>query len=232
MKTYVIISAGGAGKRMGAKVPKQFLELDGKPILLRTIELFTSLDIQPEIILVLPALYIKKWQEYCVKNNLWIKHTIVEGGITRFHSVKSALKHVENKSIVVVHDGVRPFVPREMIEKMLDFKFTEQYAGIIPVLPIEESVREKVYDENGDMSGSRPVQRENFFTVQTPQIFDSTRLKLAYKRPYSQAFTDDASVLEASGCKVEICRGSKMNLKITTPEDLAEAKLIYRVFDK
>lgn len=212
---------------MGATVPKQFLELGGKPILLRTLELFTSLSREVNIILVLPHSYVNNWQEYCVKNRLWFKHIIVEGGLTRFHSVKAALELVPNNVVVAVHDGVRPFVPQELIEDMFDYKFTEKSAGIIPVLPVADSMREKVFGADGDMTGSKPVPRENYFVVQTPQVFDSTRLKMAYKKPYSPTFTDDATVIESAGYSIDTCLGNRLNLKITTPEDLSEAEIIF-----
>jgi 2-C-methyl-D-erythritol 4-phosphate cytidylyltransferase len=226
-KYYAIITAGGSGTRMGSMVPKQFLELAGKPILLRTLELFTELDREVEMILVLPPRYIKNWQDYCVKNQLWFKHVIVEGGLTRFHSVKAALEFVPDNAVVAVHDGVRPFVPRELVQEMLDYDFSEKYAGIIPILPMVDSMREKILDSEGEMIGSRPVPRDNYFIVQTPQVFDSTRLKRAYKKPYSPTFTDDATVIESAGYSVDTCEGSRLNLKITTPEDLKEANIIY-----
>lgn len=212
---------------MGATVPKQFLELGGKPIILRTLELFTSLQTDVSIILVLPHSYIQAWQDYCVKNKLWFKHIIVEGGLTRFHSVKAALEYVPDDVVVAVHDGVRPFVSEELIEGMLHYKFTEKVAGIIPVLPVADSMREKIFGGDGDVTGSRPVPRENYFVVQTPQVFDSTRLKKAYKKPYSPTFTDDATVVESAGYPIDICQGNRLNLKITTPDDLSEAEIIF-----
>lgn len=237
MKRYAIITAGGTGTRMGAKVPKQFLELDGKPILLKTIELFTKLrfseeefrkkqDFEVEIILVLPHDHIETWQRYCVSHDLWFKHTLVEGGITRFHSVRAALQMVPDGAVVAVHDGVRPFVPGEMIKRMLRYEFNESIAGVVPVMPVVESVRRKISDADGRVISTVSANREDFILVQTPQVFDSTRLKLAYKRPYSSRFTDDASVMESSGCKLDTIEGSRLNLKITTQSDLLLARAI------
>src|SRR5574344_344125 len=226
-KYYAIITAGGSGTRMGSMIPKQFLELGGKPILLRALELFTNLDREVNLILGLPSGYIKKWQDYCLENHFWVKHVIVQGGVTRFHSVREALDLVPDDAVVVVHDGVRPFVPKDLIKGMMDYEFTDKVAGIIPVLSMTDSMREKVLDKEGEMVSSRPVARENYFMVQTPQVFDSTRLKMAYKNPYSPAFTDDATVIESAGYLVDTCDGSRLNLKITTPEDLKDAKIIY-----
>ncbi len=237
MKRYAIITAGGSGTRMGAKVPKQFLELDGKPILLRTIELFTKLgfseeefrknqDFEVEIILVLPHDYIETWQKYCVSHDLWFRHTLVEGGFTRFHSVRAALQMVPDGAVVAVHDGVRPFVPGEMIKRMFRYEFDENVAGVIPAMPVVESMRRKIPAADGQSFSTISANREDFILVQTPQVFDSTRLRLAYKRPYSPKFTDDASVMESYGCKLDIIEGSKLNLKITTQSDLLLARAI------
>ncbi len=237
MKRYAIITAGGSGTRMGAKVPKQFLELDGKPILLRTIELFTKLpfteeefrkgeNFETDIILVLPHDHIEGWQKYCVSHDLWFKHTIVEGGITRFHSVRAALHMVPDGAIVAVHDGVRPFVTNEMIKKMMRYEFDENVAGVIPVMPVVESMRRKIFDADGNEIATASANRDDYILVQTPQVFDSTRLKLSYKKPYSPKFTDDASVMESSGYKLDTIEGSKLNLKITTQADLLLARAI------
>lgn len=237
MKHYVIITAGGSGKRMGARIPKQFLELDGKPILLRTIELFTNLgftegerkrgeEFDVEIILVLPQANIAQWQEFCVANGLWFKHIIVEGGMTRFHSVRAALEYVPDGAVVAVHDGVRPFVPQEMIKTMFRHRFDGEIAGVIPVMPVIESMRRRIYDADGNEISTTSANRDDFILVQTPQVFDSTRLRKAYKKPYSPDFTDDASVMESSGYRFDTVAGSKLNIKITTQDDLLAAKAI------
>lgn len=229
MKTraYAIITAGGTGRRMGGDIAKQFLEVGGKPILLRTIELFRNLPFDVEIILVLPAEYKEYWKGYCVTNSLWFKHTLVSGGITRFHSVKNALELVPDGAVVAVHDGVRPFVPKEMLERLLNYNFKETgAAGVIPVMPSIESMRKKSYDNMGNLVGAECVNRDNYMFVQTPQVFDSTLLKEAYKQAYSPNFTDDASVVESKGYKVLFDSGSRFNIKITTPEDLKLGEII------
>ena len=226
MKYYVVITAGGVGRRMKAGIPKQFLDLDGKPILLRTIELFTSLDLPLEIVLVLPPSHIEMWKEYYNSHNLMFPHTIVPGGITRFHSVRSALEVIPDGAVVAVHDGVRPIVPQELLMELLTYPIDEKCAGVIPVVTVVESMRKKIVDKDGRQIGTHPVTRENYMLVQTPQVFDSTRLKLAYKKPYSPAFTDDATVMESSGYCFDTVEGSKFNLKITTQDDLRFARLL------
>ncbi|MBQ2482624.1 MAG: 2-C-methyl-D-erythritol 4-phosphate cytidylyltransferase [Bacteroidales bacterium] len=226
MKYYAVITAGGVGKRMKAKVPKQFLDLNGKPILLRTIELFTSLDLPVEIILVLPPSHIDIWKDYYNKHNLYIPHTIVPGGITRFHSVRSALEVVPDGAVVAVHDGVRPIVPKELITELFTYPLGGRCAGVIPAVSVVESMRKREFSQDGSPAGTHPVIRENYMLVQTPQVFDSTRLKLAYKKPYSPTFTDDATVMESSGYEFDIVEGSKFNLKITTKDDLKFAFML------
>lgn len=226
-KVYAIITAGGTGKRMGGNIAKQFLELGGQPILLRTIEMFRSLPFEVEIILVLPSEYKEYWKKYCVEKNLWFRHTLVTGGLTRFHSVRNALAFVPDGATVAVHDGVRPFVPKEMLEKLLTYNFREEgAAGVIPVMPSIESMRKKIYDSEGHTIGAGCVNRDDYLFVQTPQVFDSTLLKDAYKQAYSPEFTDDASVVESKGYKVIFGQGSRFNIKITTPEDIRIGEII------
>ncbi len=230
MKYYAVITAGGVGKRMKSKTPKQFLDLDGKPILLRTIELFTNLDMDVEIVLVLPPGHVEIWKDYYNRHGLIFPHTIVTGGITRFHSVRAALDIIPDGAVVAVHDGVRPIVPQSLITELFTYPLSQDCAGVIPAVPVVESMRQKTVDANGVQTGTRPVTREDYLLVQTPQVFDSTRLKLAYKKPYSPNFTDDATVMESSGYKFDIIEGSKFNLKITTRDDLKFANLLLREF--
>ena len=225
-RVYVIITAGGMGTRMGGKVAKQFLELEGKPVLLRTIEMFREHFPGINIIITIPQEYKEYWRNYCFEHNLWFKHTLASGGITRFHSVKNALEHVPDGAIVAVHDGVRPFVPKEMLRNLFTFNFAAKgCVGVIPVMPSIESMRMRTYGQDGMPDGSVTVNRDEYMFVQTPQVFDSTILKECYKKAYSPTFTDDASVVESSGYKVATCSGSRFNIKLTTPEDLTLARL-------
>ncbi len=230
---YVIITAAGSGTRMGNTLAKQFITIKDKPILLRTIQLFKNIQEDAHIIIVLPNEYKEYWKEYCVKNNIWFRHTIVSGGITRFHSVKNALKHVPDNCVVAIHDGVRPFVPNKMLKKLINFKFDHKrnIYGVVPVMPLIESIREKKYDDNGKLTGTSPANRDNFISVQTPQVFSSTELRKCYDKPYSPLYTDDASVLENNGYNVDTTEGSRFNIKITTPEDLLMAEIFIDLYD-
>ncbi len=230
---YVIITAGGVGRRMGGKTAKQFLELEGKPVLLRTIEMFRATFPQINIIVTLPQEYKEYWRNYCFEHDLWFKHTIVSGGITRFHSVKNALVHVPDGAVVAVHDGVRPFVPQQMLKSLMGYDMVkEKVAGVIPVMPSIESMRIRTYGEDGMPDGSRTVNRDEYMFVQTPQVFDSAILKECYNKPYSPSFTDDASVVESCGYKVATAPGSRFNIKLTTPEDLVLARIFLSLMEE
>jgi 2-C-methyl-D-erythritol 4-phosphate cytidylyltransferase len=229
---YVIVTAGGVGRRMGGNMAKQFLELEGKPVLLRTIEMLRNALPTVNIILTLPQEYKEYWRNYCFENNLWFRHTVVSGGITRFHSVKNALEHVPQGAVVAVHDGVRPFVPKEMLHTLLNYDFAkENVAGVIPVMPSIESMRMWTYGQDGMPDGSKTVNRDEYMFVQTPQVFNSTILKECYRCPYSPSFTDDASVVESGGYKVATAPGSRFNIKLTTPEDLVMARIFLSIME-
>ncbi len=230
---YIIITAGGVGKRMGGSTAKQFLELGGVPILLRTIDLFRNSKYPVEILVVLPTEYKEYWKRYCVENGIWFRHTLVSGGITRFHSVRNALKYVPDGVRVAVHDGVRPFVTAAMLDELFNYDLDGAgVAGVIPVMPSIESMRRKKLDGEGHIVGSEAVNRDDYLFVQTPQLFNSTQLKEAYSQAYSPEFTDDASVIEKFGGKVGLCNGSRLNIKITTPEDMELGEVILSVMDK
>jgi len=209
---YVIIVAGGKGERMGADKPKQFLEIDGKPILRRTMERFAEFDPTATLIVVLPSAWKEYWKEYCASSGFRCKFSMVSGGITRFHSVQNALELVPDGALAAVHDGVRPIVSDAFLQRMFDA--AEESSAVIPVLPAVESMRRL------DGEGSYPVDRSRYVTVQTPQVFHSEVLKAAYKKAYSPSFTDDASVVEAAGFSVTLVQGERSNVKITTPEDI------------
>lgn len=228
-RKYVIITAGGSGQRMKSRVAKQFLEIDSKPILLHTIKLFRSLPFEVEIIVVLPKSYREYWDNYCRENGLSLECKIVDGGITRFHSVKNGLELTGDSGIVAIHDGVRPFADKEMIIKMFSYDFAKKpdVGGVIPVLPAVESMRRIIKDKRGNPVGTETVDRSEYIFVQTPQLFDLAKLKEAYRQPYLPQFTDDASVIEKAGYSVETIPGNRFNIKITVPEDLNLAEVIY-----
>ncbi|MDR0726072.1 MAG: 2-C-methyl-D-erythritol 4-phosphate cytidylyltransferase [Prevotellaceae bacterium] len=221
MKTVIIV-AGGRGKRMGHNTPKQFLKLDGVPIIVRTILSFYNYDHQIKIILALPKDEIEKWETIKSKTDNIPPHIIVEGGAERFFSVKNALAHVGKGEIVAIHDGVRPFASAETIGRC--FEKAEQSGAAIPVVTLTESIR---YFENEDESVA--VNREKYKIVQTPQVFKSDILIAAYKQPYATDFTDDASVVEKFGYPISSVAGNRENIKITTPMDMKISKIYLRL---
>ena len=226
MKRHVVIVAGGRGVRMGADRPKQFLEIGGKPILRHTIERFLAFDPAIEIILVLPRDQRDYWRDYCRENGFLERYSMVSGGITRFHSVQNALEYVKNGGIVAVHDGVRPLVGTDLLARL--FAAAEAHEAVIPVVPVSESVRRVSGDQEGEMS--EPVARDGLVLVQTPQVFRADILKEAYRQPFRPSFTDDASVVEAAGHKVKLVPGERLNIKVTTPDDLSLADSLVRLF--
>lgn len=220
MRKNVIIVAGGKGLRMGNDLPKQFIPIGGKPVLMRTIEVFYRFDRDINIILVLPVSHQDYWKSLCEEYNFSIEHTIANGGETRFHSVKNGLALVTN-GLVGVQDGVRPFGSVEMIKRCFDA--AREYPGVIPVIDSTDSLREVV-----DEDKSRIVDRSKIRLVQTPQVFDVNVLKKAYQTDFKETFTDDASVVEAMGVNVHLVKGEVTNIKITTPLDLKIGELIIR----
>ena len=221
MKKNVIIVAGGKGLRMGNDLPKQFIPIGGKPVLMRTIEAFYRFDQDINIILVLPVSHQDYWKSLCEEYNFSIEHTIANGGETRFHSVKNGLALVAD-GLVGVQDGVRPFGSVEMIKRCFDAA-EEEYPAVIPVIDSTDSLREVV-----DEDKSRIVDRSKIRLVQTPQVFDVNVLKKAYQTDFKETFTDDASVVEAMGVHVHLVKGEVTNIKITTPLDLKIGELIVR----
>ncbi len=217
IKTAIIV-AGGKGERMQTNVPKQFLEIKGKPILMRTLEAFWNYDNKMQLVLVLPSVQIDSWKELCKKYAFNIEHSIVEGGATRFHSVKNGLTVIADQSLVAVHDGVRPLVSNDTIARCFDF--AEELQAVIPVVDLVDSIRET--DENGN----RAMDRSKYKLVQTPQVFHGTVLKKAYDQEFSSFFTDDASVVEMAGVKVHLVEGNRENIKITTEIDLKIAEAL------
>ena len=218
MKKYIIIVAGGSGSRMGSVTPKQFLELLGLPILMHTLKKFQQSIVGGEIILALPEKEQNTWQALCEKYHFDVPHQIVNGGKSRFHSVQNALQKVNEKSIVAIHDGVRPLVSETVIKNCI--KSAEKIGTAIPTLPIHDSIR-KISD-----NGSEIADRNQFVLVQTPQCFQSDIILKAYQQTYQNSFTDDASVVEQLGHTIYLVEGNKENIKITTPEDLKMAEVL------
>ncbi|MFA5044954.1 MAG: 2-C-methyl-D-erythritol 4-phosphate cytidylyltransferase [Paludibacter sp.] len=215
---FAIIVAGGKGERMQTDIPKQFIEIQGKPILMYSIENFIRYDISIQIILVLPTGQIEFWHTLCKKHAFEIPHKIVTGGQSRFDSVKKGLDAVNLPALIAVHDGVRPLVSVETIIRC--FKGAEKYGTAIPVIELVDSIRQ--ITETGNQS----VDRNTYKLVQTPQIFDGELLKKAYKQEFSTLFTDDASVVEAMGTKIHLMEGNRENIKITTEFDLRIAEIM------
>ena len=218
MKKHIIIVAGGKGLRMGGDIPKQFLPVCGKPVLMRTLEVFHSYDSAIHIILVLPVSQQAYWKELCQEYHFELSHDIADGGETRFHSVMNGLALVAGDGLVGVHDGVRPFVSQEVIARCYDEASTKK--AVIPVIGVVETVRHLVD------GGSETVPRDQYKLVQTPQVFDVSLLRRAYQQEYTDVFTDDASVVEALGEKVHLVEGNRENIKLTTPFDLKLAELL------
>ena len=226
MKRYAVIVAGGRGVRMGAATPKQFLDLAGEPVLRRTVECFLGFDPPVEIILALPSSHRDWWRDYCRRTGFLKRYTMAPGGITRFHSVQNALEYVGDEGLVAVHDGVRPLLGRDLLERL--FSEAETSDAVIPVVPVPDSVR-RIVEVDGRRA-SEPVERDGLVRVQTPQVFRAQVIKEAYRQPFSPLFTDDASVVEASGVAVKAVPGDRVNLKVTTPEDLRLAEGLFRLF--
>ena len=216
MKYYAIIVGGGSGSRMQAEIPKQFLLLNGKPLLMHTIDAFYNSDLRPEIILVLNVDFHKYWEDLCIQFNFNLSHILVKAGSQRFFSVKNGLKFAKGTSIIAVHDAVRPLISNTLITAA--FREAENNGSAIPTIISKDSVRQKIGDS------SFVLNRNDILFVQTPQTFSSKILNKAYKQPYRIEFTDDASVVEKSGTSVNLISGDAKNIKITFPEDLILAQ--------
>lgn len=216
MKKFALIVAGGNGSRMGEKIPKQFIELNGRPVLMHTFDAFLKYDAQIEFILVLPAAEIDYWNKLCEKHRFGQKYQLVTGGKTRFHSVKNGLGLIHDDGVVFIHDGVRPLVSKQTFENC--FTTAVEKGNALPVLPVNESVRVV------DSTGNRAVNRSAFVLVQTPQTFQTSLIKKAYQQPFTELFTDDASVLEKMGETVFLVEGNRENIKITYPADIVIAE--------
>ena len=217
-KRYAIIVAGGSGKRFGSELPKQFLPLSGKAVLMHTIEKFQEAG--ASIVVVLPVEHQEMWLSMCKESNFAVTHTIADGGKTRFESVKNGIAAIEGLAegdLVAVHDGVRPLVSVELINRC--FATAQEKGSAIPVVNPNDSIRQVMEDGN-----SRQLLRSSLRAVQTPQTFSAKLLKGAYDVEESPLFTDDASVVESAGHQVTLVEGEVTNIKITTPVDMIIAK--------
>lgn len=218
MQKHIIIVAGGSGTRMNNAVPKQLIELKGKPVLMHTIAKFFKAIPEITIIVVLADQLYEEWKMLCKKHNFTTPHILTDGGETRYHSVKKGLDLVPENCIVGIHDAARPLVTEQLIINL--FETAQQKGNACPAIPVTETIREVVDGNN------RSVDRTNYFIIQTPQCFQSSLLKKAFLQPYQPTFTDDASVLEAMGEKINLIEGNRENIKITTSQDLITAEAL------
>ena len=246
MEDYIIIVAGGKGLRMGSDIPKQFLPIGGKPVLMRTLERFREYSPTLKIILVLPKAQQDYWKQLCEEYHFNVEYQLADGGETRFHSVQHGLALIpdETEGVVGVHDGVRPFPSIDVIRRCYDT--AREKKAVIPVIPVVETLRQIISkddrtnrtaeqtEEGGKVLQSyspcnkisQTVPRNEYRLVQTPQTFDIQLLKAANRQPYNDGFTDDASVVESYGHAITLVEGNRENIKITTPFDITIAEAL------
>lgn len=220
-QNYAIIVAGGSGSRMQSTVPKQFLSLNGTPVLMHTLLAFYHSHSCPQIILVLPIDFHDYWKQICATHNFDLPHQLVSGGQTRFHSVKNGLDTITATDVLIaVHDAVRPLTSQAIIDNA--YQYAAQHGNAITAVKSRDSIRQV---KNGV---SVSLIRDEIYLVQTPQTFQLAQLKKAYQQPYDDKFTDDASVVEETGIPITLINGDHQNIKITFPEDIAIAELILK----
>ncbi len=218
MKKYALIVAGGSGQRMASNTPKQFLPLSGRPVLCHTLDAFHNVSSSIHLIVVLPESQIETWQALCKKHKFIVPHDIVAGGDTRTKSVKNGLQKIHGNGLVAIHDGVRPLISSEIIERSYQVA-AEQDAAVV-VVKLKDSVRELLNNE------SRATDRNLLRLVQTPQTFKVNLIKQAYETVSPEDVTDDAGVAELAGIPITLVEGDYKNIKITTPEDLIIAQAL------
>ncbi len=223
MKRSALIMAGGSGIRMGGKLPKQFALLSGKPVLMHTLERFHSYDPQMLLVLVLPKDQMDLWIELCDRYSFMVPHETTTGGQERFHSVQNGLRLLDDQGIVFIHDAVRPLVSLYTLERC--FLLAVEKGNAVPVVPVSESVR------FGDAAENRPIDRNQTWLVQTPQVFLSQSIKEAYTQNFQPSFTDDASVLEHTVKRIWLTEGNRENIKLTWPADISMAEILLSSFD-
>ncbi len=219
MKLYALIVAGGRGSRMGTDIPKQYLEIAGKPVLMHTIERFFTYDKSVKFIIVLPGDQLMLWDELQLKYSFNIPHEIVKGGEARFFSVKNGLEAIDSQGLVAIHDGVRPLVSIDTIKRC--FETAEKLGNAIPVISPADTLRIVTHGSNA------PVDRMQIKLIQTPQVFRTDLIKKAYQQDYLPEFTDDATVLEKLGETINLVEGNRENIKLTNPEDLIIAQSLF-----
>jgi 2-C-methyl-D-erythritol 4-phosphate cytidylyltransferase len=222
MREYVIIVAGGSGSRMKSDIPKQFLTVNGLPVLMHTIQAFASYSLDVNIIVVLPADQLDFWKELCGEHHFDIKHDHVTGGLTRFHSVQNGLAHItDSDGLVAVHDGVRPVISKDIIAN--GYAEAALHGAAVVSVPLKDSIR--IVEQN---DGNKAMDRAQFRLIQTPQTFRLSWMRTAFNTDYHESFTDCASVLEARGYTIRLIDGAYENIKITTPEDLRWAEIFLK----
>lgn len=224
-KESVIIVAGGKGLRAGGELPKQFQSIGDMPMLMHTLLAFHRYNVQMKIVVVLPAGFQSFWEELCTTHHFSVQHNLVQGGETRFHSVKNGLALIADDEIVAVHDAARPFVSTALISRCFETAKIHD-CGVIPVVEETNSVRQLTG------SGSCMLDRKQLRLVQTPQVFPAAKIKRAYTTSFDPAFTDDASVVEREGCPILLVEGEENNFKITSPFDWTVAESWYQNFIK
>lgn len=205
---------------MGAEIPKQFLILNGLPVIMHSINAFLNYFNSIKIVLVLPQAHFDTWKELCEQHNFNREHNLCAGGETRFQSVKNGLKYVENDALVAVHDAVRPLVSTNLIDRC--YSQAEVRGNAVPVIALKDSARSITAE------GSISLKRDTIRLVQTPQVFQAGELSAAYEQEEDASFTDDASVVEANGMKIHLVEGCGRNIKITTPADMAMAEAMLK----
>jgi 2-C-methyl-D-erythritol 4-phosphate cytidylyltransferase len=217
MTTTFIVTAGGLGKRMGSDLPKQFIEINGKPILMHTLQKLHAFDSKAQFILTLPSEWVEYWKSLQKRHEFHVDIQLVEGGKERFHSIKNALK-LATGEVIAIHDGVRPLVSVQTLQGLIDG--ISKFDAVIPIVGIKESVR--LMGENN----SEPINRDLLRIVQTPQVFKKELINRAYEVEFTEKFTDDASVVEKLGVSIQLIQGNEENIKITSPIDLKIAEHI------
>lgn len=216
MQKQLLIAAGGQGTRLSPDaLPKQFMAAAGRPLLLHSMDAFIAYDPDIRIVVVLPPKTRALWQEICHKHGFYTPHVVAEGGPTRFHSVKSGLKHIDGDGLVAIHDGVRPLVSPSLVQTV--FEVARKFGNAVPAILPRDSVRQT------DHAINKPLPRDRVRLIQTPQCFDAAHIKEAYRVSYDASFTDDACVLEAQGKRIYLVDGEADNLKVTSGNDLVVA---------